>query len=207
MRSSRVITTQRCAPASLSQTTSCVACGNSSSCTRMSSPAARRASGTFFRPSDRSMKNTRDSGGFRRLELAADRFFDVERVLAIIFGKISDRLARLVPVRDDRGRRCRHLQNRPAELDARIHRDNSGLRDFLSGAPPTARERIKPRDESILVPLYALEVQPDQIAHRELAVSGCIDHILDARGFNEQMLAVREHLVVNQGMLSPEVLP
>ena len=42
------------------------------------------------------MKNTRGSGGFRRLELAADRFFDVERDLAIVFGEISDRLARLV---------------------------------------------------------------------------------------------------------------
>jgi hypothetical protein len=29
------------------------------------------------------------SGRFRRLELAADRFFDVERVLAIVVGKIS----------------------------------------------------------------------------------------------------------------------
>ena len=32
----------------------------------------------------RPMKNTRASGGFRRLELAAHRFFDVERVLAIV---------------------------------------------------------------------------------------------------------------------------
>jgi hypothetical protein len=49
-------------------------------------------------------------------------------------------------------------------------------------------------------------VQPDQIAHCELAVSGCIDHILEARGFNEQVLAVREHLVMNQRMRTPEVL-
>ena len=33
------------------------------------------------------MKNTRGSGGFRRLELAADRFLDVERVLAIVIGE------------------------------------------------------------------------------------------------------------------------
>jgi hypothetical protein len=42
------------------------------------------------------MKKTRGSGGFRRLELTADRFFDIERVLAIVLGEISDRLARLV---------------------------------------------------------------------------------------------------------------
>jgi hypothetical protein len=41
------------------------------------------------------MKNTTGSGGFRRLELAADRFLDVERVLAIVVGEISDRLAAL----------------------------------------------------------------------------------------------------------------
>jgi hypothetical protein len=40
------------------------------------------------------MKNTRGSGGFRRLELAADRFFDTERVLAIVIGEISDRPVR-----------------------------------------------------------------------------------------------------------------
>ena len=119
---------------------------------------------------------------------------------------ISDRLARLVPVRDDRGRDCRHLQNGPAELDPRIHGDNSWLRRFFSGAPSTAGERIQPCDESILVPLDALEVQSDQIAHRELAVSGCIDHIPEACGFNEQVLAVREHLVMNQGVRTPEVL-
>jgi hypothetical protein len=62
--------------------------------------------GTFFRPSDLSMKNTRGSGGFRRLELAADRFLDVERVLAIVLGEISDRLARLKSVRDHRRRDC-----------------------------------------------------------------------------------------------------
>jgi hypothetical protein len=39
-----------------------------------------------------------------------------------------------------------------------------------------------------------------------LAVPGCIDHILEARGFNEKVFAVREHLMVNQRMLSPEVL-
>src|SRR5687767_744484 len=104
------------------------------------------------------MKNTRGSGGFRRLELAADRFFDVERVLAIVIGEISDRLARLVPVRDDRGRDCRHLQNGPAELNPRIHGDNSWLRRFFSWAPSTACERIQPCDESILVQLDALEV-------------------------------------------------
>jgi hypothetical protein len=49
-------------------------------------------------------------------------------------------------------------------------------------------------------------MQPDEIAHRELAVSGCIDHVLEARGFNEQVLAVREHLVMDQGMRIPEVL-
>src|SRR5262245_10780759 len=131
----------------------------------MWTPAARRASGTFFRPSDLSMKNTRGSGGFRRLELAADRFLNVERVLAIVVGEISDRLARLVSVRNDGGRHCRHLQNRSAKLHARIHRDNSGLRRFFSRAPSTARERIEPHDESILVPLHALEMQPDQISH------------------------------------------
>ena len=152
------------------------------------------------------MKNTRDSGGFRRLELAADRFFDVERVLAIIFGEISDRFARLVPVRDHRGRHCRHLQNRPAEFDARIHRDNSGLRGFFGRTPSAPGKRTEPRDASILIPLHALEVQSDQVAHRELAVSGCVDYILEARGFNEQVLAVREHLVMNQRMRTPEVL-
>jgi hypothetical protein len=45
------------------------------------------------------MKNTRGSGGFRRLELAPDRFLDIERVLAIVIGEISDRLARLIPVK------------------------------------------------------------------------------------------------------------
>ena len=94
---------------------------------------------------------------------------------------------------------------RLAELNARIHRDNSGLRGFFSRAPSTAGERIEPRDESILVPFHALEMQSDQIAHRELAVAGCIDHILEARGFNEEVLAVREHLVMNERMLSPEV--
>jgi hypothetical protein len=48
------------------------------------------------------MKNTRGSGGFRRLELATDRFFDIERVLAIVLSEISDRLAGLVTVRDNR---------------------------------------------------------------------------------------------------------
>jgi len=152
------------------------------------------------------MKNTRDSGGFRRLELAADRFFDVERVLAIIIGEISDRLARFVPIRNHRGRHRRHFQNWPAELNARIHRDNARLRSFFSRAPSASREWVEPRHESVFVPLHALEVQPDQIAHRELAVSGCIDHILDARGFNEQVLAVREHLVMNQRMRTPEAL-
>jgi hypothetical protein len=42
------------------------------------------------------MKNPRGSGGFRRLELATDRFFNVERVLAIVFSEISDRLTGLV---------------------------------------------------------------------------------------------------------------
>ena len=46
----------------------------------------------FLSASDRSMKKTRGSGGFRRLELAADRFLDVERLLAIVLGEISDRL-------------------------------------------------------------------------------------------------------------------
>ena len=62
--------------------------------------------GHFLSARDLSMKNTRGSGGFRRLELAADRFLDIERVLAIVFGEISDRLARLVPVRDDCRRDC-----------------------------------------------------------------------------------------------------
>jgi hypothetical protein len=150
------------------------------------------------------MKNTRGSGGFRRLELAADRFFDVERVLAIVIGEFSDRLARLVPVRDHCGRHCRHLQNGPTELHARIHRDNPGLRSLFNGTSSTAGKRIEPRNESIPVPLHALEVQSDQVAHRELAMSGCI-HVLDARGFNEQELAVRERLVMDHGVLSPEM--
>ena len=50
------------------------------------------------------MKNVSGSGGFRRLELAPDRFFDVERVLALILGEIGDLLARLVAVCYD-GRR------------------------------------------------------------------------------------------------------
>src|SRR5436190_6819211 len=49
-------------------------------------------------------------------------------------------------------------------------------------------------------------MQSDQIAHRELAVSGCIDDILEARSFHEQVLAVREHLVMNHGMRTPEAL-
>jgi hypothetical protein len=40
-----------------------------------------------------------------------------------------------------------------------------------------------------------LEVQANQIAHRKLAVPGCIDHILEAGRFNEQVLAIGEHLV------------
>jgi hypothetical protein len=40
----------------------------------------------------------------------------------------------------------------------------------------------------------------------ELAVPRCIDHILEARGVNEQVLPVREHLVMDQGMRIPEVL-
>jgi hypothetical protein len=54
-------------------------------------------------------------------------------VLAIVFGEISDRLARLVTVRDDRGRDCRHLQNRPAELNAWIHRDTRGCEASSAG--------------------------------------------------------------------------
>jgi hypothetical protein len=42
------------------------------------------------------MENTKGSGGFRWLGLAADRFLDVERILAIVIGEVSDRLARLV---------------------------------------------------------------------------------------------------------------
>src|SRR5262249_46912305 len=152
------------------------------------------------------MKNTRGSGSLRRLELAADGFLDVERLLAIVFGEISDRLARLVPIRYHRGRHCRHLQNGPAELHPRIHRDHSGLRGFFSRTLSTARKRIETRDESVLVPIDALKMQPDQITHRELAVPGCVDHILEARRFNEEVFAVREHLVVNERMLSLEVL-
>jgi hypothetical protein len=48
-------------------------------------------------------------------------------------------------------------------------------------------------------------VQPRQVTHLELAVSGCIDH-LEAGGFNEQVLAVRQHLVMNKGMPAPEML-
>ena len=151
------------------------------------------------------MKNTRGSGGFRRLELAADRFLDVERVLAIVVGEISDRLARLVSVRNDRSRHCRHLQNWPAKLKTRIHRDNSRLGRFFCRAPSTAREGVEPRDKSFLVPLHALEVKPEQISHRQLAVFGCIDHVLEAGGFDEQVPAIREHLVMNQGMLRPEL--
>jgi hypothetical protein len=157
-------------------------------------------------PSDLSMKNTRGSGGFRRLKLAADRFLDVERVLAMVIGEISDRLARLVQVRDHSGRHRRHLQNGSTKLHARIHRDHSGLRAFISRSPSTAGKRIQPANESVFVPLHALKVQSDQIAHRELAVSRCIDHLLEARGFNEQVLAVGEHLVRNQGMWTLEVL-
>jgi hypothetical protein len=51
-----------------------------------------------------------------------------------------------------------------------------------------------------------LEVQANQIAHRKLAVPGCIDHILEAGRFNEQVFAIGEHLVVHQRMLGPKVL-
>ena len=43
------------------------------------------------------MKNTRGSGGFRRLELAADRFFDVERLLAIVYVGPVSRVGRRRP--------------------------------------------------------------------------------------------------------------
>lgn len=59
------------------------------------------------------------------------------------------------------------LQHGPGELDTRIHRNNTGLRGFVNRAPPTAREGITSRDESVIVPLDALEVQSDQIAHRQ----------------------------------------
>src|SRR5438093_4902189 len=206
MRSSRGRTTQRWAPASLSHTTSSVPCGNSSSCTLTSAPAERSASGTFLRPRDRSMKNTRGSGGSRRLELAADRFFDVERLLAIVLSEFSDRLASLVAIRDDGRRHCRRLQHRPAELDSRVHGDHPRLRGFFSRSPATSREGIQPCNEPVTVPLNTLKMQADQIAHCKLAVPGCIDHILETRRFNEQMFTIREHLVTNQRMPSPKLL-
>jgi hypothetical protein len=49
-------------------------------------------------------------------------------------------------------------------------------------------------------------MQSDQVAHRELTVPRRIDDILDARGFNEQVVPVRKHLVMNKGMGAPEML-
>ena len=137
------------------------------------------------------MKNTRGSGGFRRLELAAGRFLDVERVLAIVIGEFSDRLARLVPVRDHRGWHRRHLQNGPTKLHPRIHRDHSRLRAFFSRIPSTARKRIEPRNEPVFVPVHTLEMQSDQVTHRKLTVPRRIDEILDAGSFDEKVLAVQ----------------
>src|ERR1700754_226613 len=37
-------------------------------------------------------------------------------------------------------------------------------------------------------------------------MSRCIDHIIEARGFDEQVLAIREHLVMDQGMRTLEAL-
>src|ERR1700687_478067 len=101
----------------------------------MSRPAPRKASGTFLRPSERSMKNTRGSGGLRRLEVATDRFFGVERVLAIVLSKISDRLAGLVAVRDTRRGSRGRLQHGSAEFDPRVHGDHARLSSFLSRSP------------------------------------------------------------------------
>jgi len=151
------------------------------------------------------MKKTRGSGGFRRLELAADRFFDVERFLAIVLGEISDRLARLVAVCNDGRRHGRRLQDGPAEFDSRVHRDDARLRGFFGRRSSTPREGIEARDEPVFVPLDTLEMQTNQIAHRELSVPRRIDHILQTYRFNEQMLAVGEHLVVHERVLRPKL--
>jgi hypothetical protein len=116
---------------------------------------------TFLRPSERSMKNTRGSSGFGRLELAAEGFFDVERVLAIILSEISDRLARFITIRDHSRRRRRRLLYRPAKFDSGIHRDDPGLAVVLSDASETARERIEASNESVLIPFNAAKMQPE----------------------------------------------
>jgi hypothetical protein len=48
--------------------------------------------------------------------------------------------------------------------------------------PTTWVKSLMPNASLSLPYAHALEMQPDQIAHRELAVSGRIDHVLEARG-------------------------
>src|SRR5262249_8401425 len=90
-------------------------------------------------------------------------------------------------------------------LDPGIHGHDARLRRFVGGRFAAARKRIKARDETVLVPLDTLKVEPNQVAYRKLPMSRRIDHVLQARRFDEQMLAIRQHLVMHQWMLSPKL--
>jgi hypothetical protein len=49
-------------------------------------------------------------------------------------------------------------------------------------------------------------MQANQIAHRKLPVAGRIDHILQSGRFNEEILPIREHLVMHEWMLRSKLL-
>jgi hypothetical protein len=75
-----------------------------------------------------------------------------------------------------------------------------------SAAPATAGERVQAGYQPVLVPFDTLRAQADQVAHRELSVPGRVNHILETRRFNEEMLAIREHLVMHKGVASLKLL-
>lgn len=49
-------------------------------------------------------------------------------------------------------------------------------------------------------------MQPDQVPHGELPVPGGVDHVLEARSFDEEVRAIGQHLVMHQRMLGPKLL-
>src|SRR5262245_13318732 len=49
-------------------------------------------------------------------------------------------------------------------------------------------------------------MKSNQVAHRKLTVPRRIDDIFEAGSFDEKVLAVREHLVMNQRMSTAEML-
>src|SRR5436190_14323402 len=163
MPRSLVRTTHFRRPASRSQSSSAASGGKWSSWISTCAPAWRRAPATIFLPRERSTKRTSGSGG-AFVELAPDRFFNIQPLATVVVGELVDGLARLVALGDDGSGNATADQDRPPEGDARIDDDN--LRPV---GRVLACEGVEPHDHSLRVPFDPAEIGLQDIPHRELA--------------------------------------